>query len=60
MKKIKIEKRLSLNKETIAVLNAKQLDVVKGGDVQPTTTIQQTHVHCVQPTTTVQPTRGLC
>lgn len=31
MKKIKIEKKLTLGKEAIAKLNADQLDVVKGG-----------------------------
>lgn len=32
MKKIKIEKKLSLNKELIANLNNKQLAELKGGD----------------------------
>ncbi len=31
MKKIKFEKKLSLNKETVAKLNEKQMAAVKGG-----------------------------
>ena len=34
MKKIKIEKKLSLTKETIAKLNNEELNVVKGGGTQ--------------------------
>ena len=32
MKKIKLDGRLSLNKETIATLNDEQMNVLKGGD----------------------------
>jgi natural product precursor len=32
MKKIKLESKLSLNKETIAKLNDNQMNAIKGGD----------------------------
>jgi natural product precursor len=33
MKKVKFDKKLSLNKETVAKLNVEQMSTVKGGEV---------------------------
>ncbi len=51
-------KKLSINKETLLVLNAAAADMVAAGGMQPTSTAQPTHqfTGCVQITTTAQQT----
>jgi hypothetical protein len=43
MKKVKFEKKLSLNKETVSKLNADQLNNVVGGEVAYSHTICATY-----------------
>jgi hypothetical protein len=47
MKKVKFEKKLSLNKETVTKLNADQLGSVVGGDLWSHTVCQTRNKSCI-------------